>query len=119
MPLALLALLVILVFAALFWILGGVVHLILMLFMAGVVGWLADWIIGQIVPGRHTYGWLGAIAAGLVGSWLGIGLFALLGVRHIGPVLFSIPVLPALAGAIVLAVLVNLATKTLVRQRAL
>ncbi|HLH26642.1 MAG TPA: GlsB/YeaQ/YmgE family stress response membrane protein [Chloroflexota bacterium] len=119
MPLVLLAVLVILAIAVFFWMVGAVVQLLLMLFVAGLVGWLADWIITQVMPGRHAYGWLGAIAAGLVGSWLGVGLFAMLGWHRIGPVLFSIPLLPALVGAIVLAVIVDLAGKALVRQRAL
>ena len=67
MAMIVIALLVILAISVSFWMLGGLIQLLLMLFMAGLVGWLAD----QAIPGRLPYGWLGAIAAGLVGSWLG------------------------------------------------
>ncbi len=119
MPLVVLARVVIIALSLFFWIVGGIVHVLLMLFMAGVVGWLADQLVSQVVPGRHAYGWLGAIAAGLVGSWVGIGLFSVLGLGRIGPVVFGIPVLPALVGAIVLAVIVDVAGKSLSRQRAI
>ena len=49
------------------WLTSHLVGLIVMLFIAGIIGWIAD----QIVPGRLPYGWLGAIVAGLVGSWIG------------------------------------------------
>ncbi|HEY7063588.1 MAG TPA: GlsB/YeaQ/YmgE family stress response membrane protein [Chloroflexota bacterium] len=110
MPLVLLAVLVILAVSVFFWMLGGIIHLLLMLFMAGLVGWLAD----QVIPGRIPYGWLGAIAAGLLGSWLGTAL-----IGYVGPRIFGIPVIPALVGAIILAVVAELAGKALVRQRAL
>ncbi len=86
----------------------SVVHLILMLFIAGLVGALAD----AIVPGRLPYGWLGAILAGLVGSWLGVLL-----IGHVGPPIFGIPVIPALVGAIILALGVELVGKVLSRLR--
>ncbi|MHB8992425.1 MAG: GlsB/YeaQ/YmgE family stress response membrane protein [Chloroflexota bacterium] len=75
---------------------------IVTLLIAGLVGWLAD----VIVPGRMPWGWLGAILAGLVGSWLGT---ALLG--RMGPVIAGIPIIPALIGAIILALIVELVFK--------
>ncbi|MBI4498214.1 MAG: GlsB/YeaQ/YmgE family stress response membrane protein [Chloroflexi bacterium] len=77
----------------------NLVGLALMLFIAGVVGWLAD----AIVPGRLPYGFLGAILAGLVGSWIGQ---LLLGAW--GPSLFGIRLIPALIGAIIVAGAVEL-----------
>ena len=108
MPVVLLAVLVIVLLCGLFWIVGGIVHVVLMLFMAGVVGWLAD----LIVPGRLPFGWLGAIAAGLLGSWLGTVL-----IGHVGPRLFGIPLIPALVGAVLLAVVAELGGKALARRR--
>lgn len=104
MPLVLLAVAAIIVLSFLFWVLYGIVHLALMLFMAGLVGWLAD----QVVPGRLPYGWLGAIAAGLLGSWLGTLLLG-----HVGPQIFGIPFIPALVGAVILAFGLELAGRAL------
>ena len=80
MPLVLiaLALALLLAFSAFIWLAFGLIGLLLHLFMAGLVGALAD----AIVPGRLPWGWLGAILAGLAGSWLGVLL-----IGHRGPVL--------------------------------
>jgi uncharacterized membrane protein YeaQ/YmgE (transglycosylase-associated protein family) len=80
--------------AAFIWLSFGLIGLVLHLFMAGLVGALAD----AVVPGRLPWGWLGAILAGLVGSWLGTRL-----IGHLGPELFGIPVLPGFVGALILA----------------
>jgi len=109
MAMVVIAVLVILAISVSFWMLGGLIQLLLMLFMAGLVGWLAD----LAIPGRLPYGWLGAIAAGLVGSWLGTLL-----IGHVGPSPFGIPIIPALVGAIILAVGLELAGKALGRRRA-
>ncbi len=82
--------------------------LIVMLIVAGIVGWLAD----LIVPGELPYGWLGAIVAGLVGAWLGTAL-----IGQVGPTLAGIPLLPALLGAIIIAFLVNLVAKAMAGRR--
>ncbi len=36
-----------------------------------VVGAIAGWIAGMVVPGDEGYGWLGAIIAGIVGAIVG------------------------------------------------
>lgn len=36
-----------------------------------VVGALAGWIAGMIVPGDEGYGWIGAVIAGIVGAIIG------------------------------------------------
>ena len=36
-----------------------------------VVGAIAGWIAGMVVPGDEGYGWLGAIIAGIVGALVG------------------------------------------------
>ncbi len=72
----------------------GLIGLLLHLFMAGLIGALAD----AVVPGKMPWGWLGAVLAGLVGSWLGVRL-----IGHVGPALFGVPLVPAFVGAVILA----------------
>jgi uncharacterized membrane protein YeaQ/YmgE (transglycosylase-associated protein family) len=110
MPLILVAVLVIVGLMIFFSFAGSVIHLVLMLFVAGLVGWVAD----AIVPGRMPYGWLGAIVAGLVGSWIGTLILG-----HFGPSLFGVPILPALLGAVILAFAVELIGKQLNRGRSI
>jgi uncharacterized membrane protein YeaQ/YmgE (transglycosylase-associated protein family) len=96
MPLILIAvaLVILLGMAGLIWLSFGVLALVLHLFMAGLVGALAD----AVVPGRLPWGWLGAVLAGLVGSWLGNRL-----IGELGPSLFGIALLPGFVGAVILA----------------
>ncbi|TAK33448.1 MAG: GlsB/YeaQ/YmgE family stress response membrane protein [Chloroflexota bacterium] len=92
------------VFALLIGLIGGLLQLIVMLIIAGVVGWLAD----LVVPGQLPFGWLGAIAAGLIGGWIGhllIGSF--------GPTIAGINLIPAFIGAVILAALVEIIGKAL------
>lgn len=103
MPLVLLAIVVFFIVTVAIWITWGLVRLALMLFMAGLVGWLAD----TLVPGRLPYGWLGAIAAGLLGSFIGTLL-----IGPWGPRIFNIHPIPALLGAIVLALIASLVAKS-------
>lgn len=91
--------LLIVLFALVIGLTFTLVGLALHLFIAGLVGWLAD----ALVPGEIPFGWLGAIAAGLLGSFLGrllIGSF--------GPAIFGVYIIPALLGAVILAFLANL-----------
>ncbi len=111
MPVLLLILLVILAIIALFGlfaIIGSLIGLILTLVVAGLVGVVAD----AIVPGEVPYGFLGAILAGLFGSWLGTLLFG-----RIGPVIFNVPIISALIGAIILAFVYSLLSHQLVNRR--
>src|SRR5579875_1024947 len=85
-------------------IIGNVIGVILTLIVAGLIGLLAD----AIVPGEIPFGFLGAILAGLIGSWLGV---AILG--SIGPVIFHIPIISALIGAIIVALVYSLLTRQL------
>lgn len=91
-----------LVFVVASWLTFKLVGLALMLLVAGFVGWLAD----RLVPGSIPYGWLGAIVAGLAGAWIG-GWF----LGSMGPDLFGIALVPALVGAVILAVIVNILGK--------
>ena len=43
-----------------------------------VVGAIAGWIAGMVVPGDEGYGWLGAIIAGIVGALVGGFLLGLI-----------------------------------------
>ena len=72
--------------------------LLVMLLVAGFIGWLAD----LIVPGEMPYGWLGAIVAGLLGAFIGTLL-----IGRVGPVVAGIPFFPALLGAIIVAFVAN------------
>ncbi len=99
MPTILVVLLVLAVLL-LFWITANIIGVAITLFIAGLVGWLAE----SILPGpRLPYGWLGAVLAGLVGSWIGSALMG-----HVGPVLARIPIVPAIVGAIIVAGVVKL-----------
>ena len=83
------------------------VGLLLHLFMAGLVGALAD----AVVPGRLPWGWLGAILAGLAGSWLGVHL-----IGHRGPILFGVPIIPGFVGALILAFVLSAVAKQQIRR---
>ena len=110
MPFILVAVLVVVAIMMFFTVAGTLLHLALFLVMAGVVGWLAD----LIVPGKLPYGWLGAITAGVLGGWLGRLILG-----PMGPDLFGVHVLPALVGAIILAIGAEVAGKALVRRNAI
>lgn len=88
-----------LVFGGLITAMWGVFALVLHLAFAGLIGWLAD----AIVPGKLPFGWLGAVAAGLLGSWLGRIILG-----NFGPTILDFSVLPALVGAIILAFIATL-----------
>ncbi len=107
MPL-ILALLLVLVVLALIWGTTNVLGVVVYLVIAGLIGALAD----AVVPGAIPYGWLGAILAGIIGSWIGVALFG-----HVGPVLAGIPVIPAIIGAVILAVIVELVWGATYRRR--
>ncbi|MFD1774975.1 GlsB/YeaQ/YmgE family stress response membrane protein [Paenibacillus rhizophilus] len=66
-------------------------HLLWVLIVGGLIGWLSGNLIGRDVPG----GIVGNIAAGFVGSWLGTEL---LGAR--GPVVGGFYIVPAIIGSI-------------------
>ncbi len=82
-----------------------VIGIVLLLVVAGLIGWLAD----SIVPGELPFGWVGAIAAGLIGSW--IGGFLLGPVLRAVPILnlsiFGVHIIPAIVGAIVVALVAS------------
>ena len=76
-----------------FWLLGNVLGLLVMLFVSALVGFAAE----AVVPGEQlTPGWMAATGAGLLGSLVGTLLLG-----RFGPVLFGVPLLPSLLGAVV------------------
>jgi uncharacterized membrane protein YeaQ/YmgE (transglycosylase-associated protein family) len=85
------------------WITVSLLGLLVTLVIAGLVGWLAY----QIVPGRLPFGWVGAVLAGLLGSWLG-GLL----LDDFGPGIAGIELVPALIGAVILAVIAGAVFKS-------
>ncbi len=54
---------------------GDCLGLIAMLIMLSILGWVID----LIVPGRMPYGWLGGIAAAIIGGLIGGFLFGTFG----------------------------------------
>lgn len=90
------------------WLTVSLLGLIVTLVIAGLIGWAAN----KIVPGRIPYGWVGAVVAGLLGSWLG---GVLLG--DAGPDIGGIAIVPALVGAVILAVLVDVLGKSQAASR--
>jgi uncharacterized membrane protein YeaQ/YmgE (transglycosylase-associated protein family) len=82
---------------------GNFTGLILTLIFAGLIGVLAERITARIAPSDMPFGFLGAILAGIIGSWLGSLLLG-----RIGPVVFGIPVISALIGAIIVTLIYSL-----------
>ncbi len=87
----------------------NLIGLILMLIVAGLIGLVAD----AIVPGEIPFGWVGAVATGLLGSWLGVVL-----IGRVGPELFGLPIIPALVGAVVVALAYTLIVRAISRPAA-
>lgn len=109
MPLVLLLVLLLVIVMVAMAITFSIIHLVWMLLIAGLVGYVAD----VIVPGRLAWGWLGAILAGLVGSWVGVTLFNMLHLpRWLESIrLGGIPLIPALVGAIIVALVASAVSK--------
>lgn len=86
-----------------FWFIGNALGFLMMLLVAALIGFAAD----AMVPGRQIeHGWLGAMGAGLIGSWLGTLMLG-----RFGPVLMGVPLLPALLGALVVVLIVSMVRK--------
>ncbi|MEX2425906.1 MAG: GlsB/YeaQ/YmgE family stress response membrane protein [Thermomicrobiaceae bacterium] len=80
------------------WITVSLVGLLVTLVVAGIVGFIAD----RIVPGNLPYGLLGAVVAGLVGSWIGTLILG-----DWWPTIAGVSLIPSLLGAILLAFLIE------------
>ncbi len=86
-------------------------NFILYLIIAAIVGLIAEYIVGWRLP----LGIIGAIIAALVGIWLMTQVIVITGVGDI--VLFGVPIIRALIGAIVLVGIWHLLTYGLTRRR--
>jgi uncharacterized membrane protein YeaQ/YmgE (transglycosylase-associated protein family) len=106
MPLVILILAVIVFAWVLLALIGFSIGIFLTLFVAGLVGWLAD----LVVPGELPGGWVGAVIAGLLGGFLGGILFHLIGINT-GLRLFGIELIPAFVGAVVVAFAAEMLTR--------
>src|SRR5581483_5388005 len=104
MPIAvlLLALVVLLLLSTMIALTAGLIGLALHLFIAGLIGAAAD----AIVPGKQPWGWVGAILAGLLGSWVGVLL-----VGPHGPSLFGVPIVQAFIGALILSFVISMVSR--------
>lgn len=96
--------LLVVVGAGSFILVGWTIGFLLMLVVAGLVGWAAD----LVVPGRLPGGWLGSVLAGLFGGIVGTWLFRAVGVHDPGFRLFGVDLIPAFIGAVVIAVALQL-----------
>src|SRR3954469_19261393 len=90
-----------LVFVVGIWITVSLLGLLITLLVAAFAGWVAM----KLVPGHQSFGWLGAIVAGLVGSWVG-GII----LGDAGPSAGGIAIIPAIVGAVIVVFLYHLAT---------
>jgi uncharacterized membrane protein YeaQ/YmgE (transglycosylase-associated protein family) len=79
------------------------IGLLVTLAIAGLVGWFAY----KFVPVKLPYGFLGAVVAGLIGSWIGGWLLG-----DVGPDIGGIAIFPALVGSLILAVFSTVVTRT-------
>jgi len=87
-------------------------NFILYLVIAAFVGLIAEGIVG----GRRVpFGFIGAIIAALVGIWLMTQVIIIQGIGDI--VLFNVPIVRALIGAIIFVALWHLLTMAFVRRR--
>jgi uncharacterized membrane protein YeaQ/YmgE (transglycosylase-associated protein family) len=85
------------------WLTVSFIGVIVTLLIAALVGWLA-W---KFVPIKLPYGFLGAVVAGLAGSWLGGWLLG-----DVGPDIGGIAIFPALVGSMILAVISTVITRS-------
>ncbi len=76
----------------LFFLTGSIIGLVLTVVMAAVVGYIAQY----VVRNNRPYGFLGSALTGVLGCWLGVFL-----IGKVGPVIFGIPILSALVGAVI------------------
>jgi uncharacterized membrane protein YeaQ/YmgE (transglycosylase-associated protein family) len=86
-------------------------NFIIYLIVAGVVGFVAESLVGRRLP----FGFVGAIIAALVGIWLLTKVIVITGIGDID--VFGVPILRALVGAIILVAIWQLLAVGLSRGR--
>jgi uncharacterized membrane protein YeaQ/YmgE (transglycosylase-associated protein family) len=85
--------------------------LIVYLIIAAIVGLVAEFLVGWRLP----FGFIGAIVAALIGIWLLTDVISL--TISGDPVIYGVPIIKALLGAIILVALWHLLTTPLWRRR--
>ena len=82
----------------------GCFGLIGVIILAAVAGWFAD----MVIPGKMPYGWIGGVAAGIIGGLL-FSFLPIIGGIDIGPRAcfsdFCYSLIPGIIGAIIFAFL--------------
>ncbi len=86
-------------------------NFIVYLIVAAIVGLIAEAIVGWRVP----FGFIGAIIAALVGIWLMTQVIIITGIGDI--ILFNVPIIRALIGAIIFVAVWHLITYGIYRGR--
>ena len=99
---SLILLLLLLVFILGIWVTVSLLGLIVTLVIAGLVGGLAS----RFIPVKLPYGFLGAIVAGLLGSWLGGWLLG-----DVGPAIGDVAIGPAFVGSLLVALIATVVLK--------
>lgn len=69
------------------------------LIIGGIIGWLGQIIVGRNVPG----GIIGNVVCGILGAWVGQGLFP-----EAGPVIGGMALLPSILGAVIVVFVFSL-----------
>jgi uncharacterized membrane protein YeaQ/YmgE (transglycosylase-associated protein family) len=86
----------------------SILGFIFFLIVAAVCAWIAE----AIVPGRIPGGFLASALIGIIGAWIGTGLFG-----HFGPTLGGVSVLPAIIGSALLVFILALISGAVNRGR--
>jgi uncharacterized membrane protein YeaQ/YmgE (transglycosylase-associated protein family) len=85
-------------------------YVILVLIVLGAIGYVID----LIVPGKMPMGWIGgvvsAIIGGIIGGWL-LGQWGPAITFDLGGSTYTLSIIPALLGGIILAVIVRFAMR--------
>jgi uncharacterized membrane protein YeaQ/YmgE (transglycosylase-associated protein family) len=105
MPLLILIVIAILACWFLFAVTFSILGLLITLFVAGLVGWLAD----LVVPGRLPGGWIGAVLTGLIGGFVGGAIFHAMH-WSLGPNVAGVQLIPAFVGAVIVALVAQALT---------
>jgi uncharacterized membrane protein YeaQ/YmgE (transglycosylase-associated protein family) len=79
-------------------------HLLILLLVGAVVGLIAERLVNRALP----YGWMGAIAAGLLGAWLMTDVFHIIIAPQVSVV--GIPLISAILGAMIVVFVFSLVT---------
>jgi uncharacterized membrane protein YeaQ/YmgE (transglycosylase-associated protein family) len=79
-------------------------HLLILLLVGAVVGLIAERLVNRSLP----FGWIGAVAAGLLGAWLMTDVFHVVIAPQVSVV--GIPLISAILGAMIVVFVLSLVT---------